>query len=184
VTLFVCRGREKGSQRDVARGIGRSEAWHRPIGRAASANRSRGIGQSVARHRRAIASRRVDERRLRRSACGGADPARVSHPAAGEHGQLNHERSLLRCMETSSRCGGRLATGGRRKGKRRFPAPRSRDFTPADLVPMHRPHPARRAALLLVGGVSPTHRGRARSARRSPVSRTFWSRSGPAGRLR
>jgi hypothetical protein len=33
-------------------------------------------------------------------------------------------------------------------------------------------------------GISPTHRGRARSARRSRASRTSWSRSGPAGRLR
>ena len=38
--------------------------------------------------------------------------------------------------------------------------------------------------IALVGGVSLSHRGRAGSARRSPVSRTFWSRSGPAGRLR
>jgi hypothetical protein len=44
--------------------------------------------------------------------------------------------------------------------------------------------PARRAALLPAGGVSPTHRGRARSARRSHASRTSWSRSGPARRLR
>ena len=34
------------------------------------------------------------------------------------------------------------------------------------------------------GGVSPTHRGRAGSAHRSPASRTSWSRPGPAGRLR
>ena len=33
-------------------------------------------------------------------------------------------------------------------------------------------------------GISPTHRGRARSARRSRASRTSWSRSGPAGRPR
>jgi hypothetical protein len=32
--------------------------------------------------------------------------------------------------------------------------------------------------------ISPTHRGRAGSARRSRASRTSWSRSGPAGRLR
>jgi mannose-6-phosphate isomerase-like protein (cupin superfamily) len=32
-------------------------------------------------------------------------------------------------------------------------------------------------------GIRPTHRGRARSARRSRASRTSWSRSGPAGRL-
>jgi predicted ester cyclase len=34
------------------------------------------------------------------------------------------------------------------------------------------------------GGVSPTDRGRARSARRSRASRRSWSRSGRAGRLR
>jgi hypothetical protein len=34
------------------------------------------------------------------------------------------------------------------------------------------------------GRVSTTHRRRARSARRSRASRTSWSRSGPAGRLR
>jgi hypothetical protein len=44
-------------------------------------------------------------------------------------------------------------------------------------------HPVRRGADA-DGGVSPTHRGRARSARRSPVSRTSWSRPGRAGRLR
>jgi hypothetical protein len=46
----------------------------------------------------------------------------------------------------------------------------------ADLVPMHRLTPRG----VLVRGVSPTHRGRARSARRSRASRTSWSRSGPA----
>jgi hypothetical protein len=45
-------------------------------------------------------------------------------------------------------------------------------------------HPVRRGADDSDGGVSPTHRGRARSARRSRASRTSWSRSGPAGRLR
>jgi transposase len=45
-------------------------------------------------------------------------------------------------------------------------------------------HPVRRGADDSDGGVSPTHRGRVRSARRSLVSRTFWSRSGPAGRVR
>jgi hypothetical protein len=32
--------------------------------------------------------------------------------------------------------------------------------------------------------ISPTHRGRARNAHRSPASRTSWSRPAPAGRLR
>ena len=41
--------------------------------------------------------------------------------------------------------------------------------------------PARRAALLLVGGVSPTRRGRARSARRSRASRTSWSSISSSG---
>jgi hypothetical protein len=45
-------------------------------------------------------------------------------------------------------------------------------------------HPVRRGADDSDGGVSPTDRGRARSARRSRASRTSWSRSGPAGRLR
>jgi hypothetical protein len=44
--------------------------------------------------------------------------------------------------------------------------------------------PVRRGADDSDGGVSPTHRGRARSARRSRASRTSWSRSGPARRLR
>ncbi len=44
--------------------------------------------------------------------------------------------------------------------------------------------PVRRGADDSAGGVSPTHRGRARSARRSPVSRPSWSRSGPARSLR
>jgi hypothetical protein len=44
-------------------------------------------------------------------------------------------------------------------------------------------YPVRRGAEDSDGGVSPTHRGRARSARRSRASRTSWSRSGPAGRL-
>ena len=45
-------------------------------------------------------------------------------------------------------------------------------------------HPVRRGADDSDGGVSPTHRGRARSARRSRASRTSWSRSVRAGRLR
>jgi hypothetical protein len=45
-------------------------------------------------------------------------------------------------------------------------------------------YPVRRGADDSDGGVSPTHRGRAGSARRSRASRTSWSRSGPAGRLR
>ena len=57
----------------------------------------------------------------------------------------------------------------------------------ASLRPHLRPRPGARLddeQRRADGGVSPTHRGRARSARRSRASRTSWSRSGPAGRLR
>jgi hypothetical protein len=43
-------------------------------------------------------------------------------------------------------------------------------------------HPVRRGADDSDGGVSPTHRGRARSARRSRASRTSWSRRSRAER--
>jgi uncharacterized protein YjbJ (UPF0337 family) len=51
-------------------------------------------------------------------------------------------------------------------------------------VGQHGEYPVRRGADHSGGGVSPTHRGRARSARRLRASRTSWSRSGPAVRLR
>jgi hypothetical protein len=103
------------------------------------------------------------------------DPKRDDDASAVRRISLGGVQAVLKASTTNGRSRG-LMRPPQAEGEATVSSAALSGLHAADLVPMHR----LTARGVLVGGVSPTHRGRACSARRSRASRTSWSRSGPA----
>jgi hypothetical protein len=97
-------------------------------------------------------------------------------------GRRGHRRSLV--VQTRRATGGEPALAFAAERKRRTVSGWRSLSGPGKRVGVGQrgEYPVRRGAEDSDCGVSPTHRGRAGSARRSRASRTFWSRSGRAER--
>jgi hypothetical protein len=97
------------------------------------------------------------------------------------------QRALFHFVQTRRATGRRAGRSHCASERKPRPVPRLGSLTRARQARRGRSarrYPVRRGADDSGGGVSPTHRGRARSARRSRASRTSGSRSGPARCLR